>query len=169
MSGAGLDFWAQRSNDLHIITDDSLPGAVLVNSEGTRLQTLIQIFELKNNSINDVLPLLASQPGWDTSLPCKFEKIESGKNDVTRYILIPDGMYADSIQSIMLNEPVPSTCSGWGVGNSGMRYFEIHTSHPDQALFIKIGQELTLFDEKTIHSTPDSKNHSAVHITCIAR
>lgn len=50
----------------------------------------------------------------------------------------------------MKEEPVPSTCSGWGVGNSGMRYFEVQDSHPDRAVFVEIGQDAPLFDESSI-------------------
>ena len=47
-------------------------------------------------------------------------------------------------------EPVPSTCNGWGTGNSGMRYFEIYDNAPDKAVFVEIGQDAPLFDENSI-------------------
>ena len=47
-------------------------------------------------------------------------------------------------------EPVPSTCNGWGTGNSGMRYFEIYDNVPDKAVFMEIGQDAPLFDENSI-------------------
>jgi hypothetical protein len=47
-------------------------------------------------------------------------------------------------------EPVPSTCTIWGSGNSGIRYFEIHDTNKKVALFIEVGQEAPLFDEQTI-------------------
>lgn len=50
----------------------------------------------------------------------------------------------------MQSEPVPAPCNGWGVGNSGKRYFEIHDSNPDKAIFIEIGQDAPLFDENSI-------------------
>lgn len=50
----------------------------------------------------------------------------------------------------MQSEPVPAPCNGWGVGNSGQRYFEIHNSNPDKAIFIEIGQDAPLFDENSI-------------------
>lgn len=68
-----------------------------------------------------------------------------------RYVLVPTGDYADRFEAAMeAKEAIPSTCNGWGVGNSGRRYFEIHDSHPDKAIFMEIGQEQPLFDPESI-------------------
>lgn len=150
VKGAGLDFWAQHSDDLKVVADNGLPGAILVDSAGTRMEVVMQLFTLENRDIADVLRLIGKQSGSDECMKCKFEEIESGREGVGRYILKSDGAYAQAMDSIMRNEPVTSTCSGFGTGNSGMRYFEIHDSHPDKALFVEIGQEQPLFDEKSI-------------------
>lgn len=36
------------------------------------------------------------------------------------------------------------------MGNSGMRYFEIFSDKPNKAVFVEIGQETPMFDEKSI-------------------
>lgn len=71
-------------------------------------------------------------------------------------MLTPSGEYARKMEQVMKEEPVPSTCNGWGVGNSGMRYFEVHDSHPDKAIFVEIGQDAPLFDENSISFTDDT-------------
>ncbi len=63
---------------------------------------------------------------------------------------LPAGAYGDSIDAQMMMTPVPSTCSGWGIGNSGMRYFETFAKSPGRILFVNIGQEQPLFDEASI-------------------
>ena len=72
--------------------------------------------------------------------------------------MVPDGEYATRINEWMQKEPVPVTCNGWGVGNSGNRYFEVHDSRPDKALFVEIGQDAPLFDENSIEFTTESSS-----------
>lgn len=45
---------------------------------------------------------------------------------------------------------MPFTCHGWGVGNSGARYFEVFHTHPQKAVFVEVGQDMPLFDEQSI-------------------
>lgn len=153
VTGAGLSFWAQHNPDIRVMADPSLPGAVVVRNGDTAPRKVIQVFELKNRSIEDVLPLLQKEEGWDASQSCQFKEVKSGHEGVKRYLLVPAGSYAAEVDKQMKEEPVPSTCSGWGVGNSGMRYFEVQDSHPDRAVFIEIGQDAPLFDESSISLT----------------
>lgn len=157
VSGAGLKFWAQYNPNIHVITDDILQEAIVENKDSLyhSKRTVIKIFPLENGKIEDVLNLLAAKPGWDHSQTCKFQKQTCGKirQGVTRYVLVPDGDYARQYERQSAQEPIPSTCNGWGVGNSGMRYFEIHDNQPDKALFIEIGQDMPLFDPESIVQT----------------
>jgi hypothetical protein len=54
------------------MADPSLPGAVVVRNGDTAPRKVIQVFELKNRSIEDVLPLLQKEEGWDASQSCQF-------------------------------------------------------------------------------------------------
>lgn len=89
------------------------------------------------------------------SQTCAFEEGKSNRKGVKRYSLVPTGDYAKKIQELSSQEPIPTTCNGWGMGNSGIRYFEIHDSHPDKAIFLEIGQDAPLFDEQSIILTED--------------
>lgn len=150
VSGAGLDFMAQRNDRLHVATDASLPGAVLMDGDGNRLDTLMRVFRLEHGTVDELPSVLCRQPGWDEKQTCKVKEVKPGCDGRRRYVLLPDGAYADSINMLMENEPVPSTCSGWGIGNSGFRYFEVFSSAPGLVLFVEIGQEMPLFDECSI-------------------
>ena len=55
VTGAGLSFWAQHNPDIRVMADPSLPGAVVVRNGDTAPRKVIQVFELKNRSIEDVL------------------------------------------------------------------------------------------------------------------
>lgn len=156
IEGAGLHFWAQRNDAIRVLVDPTLPGAVMVRDGDTTPRRIMQLFKLKNGTIDDVLAQLQQQDGWNQQETCRFQEIESKRPHVRCYVLVPTGAYEESLRSQMKNEPVPSTCNGWGVGNSGTRYFEIHDTCPDTALFVEIGQDAPLFDEQSIEITPAS-------------
>ena len=152
VSGAGLQFWAQRNASIHMETDPTIPGAKIVWDDRAQpaSRTVIQIFSLPNEQIDDVLATLHDMPTWSDTITCEFQKHETSREGVTRYTLVPSGEYARQLQILGTTEPIPTTCGGWGVGNSGIRYFEIHDNQPDKAIFMEIGQDAPLYDEQSI-------------------
>ena len=153
VSGAGIEFWAQRSDSMQVGISETLPGAFIEkieNGQPVAIENAIQIFELKNQKIEDVFEFLRGYEAWDGSATCEFQKVESGREGVDRYVLKPTGKALEEFEKQSKEEPVLSTCAGFGVGNSGTRYFEIHKSNPNRAIFVEFGQEKPLFDENTI-------------------
>ena len=150
ISGAGLKLMAQSNDDIRLLIDPLLPGVVMVRNGDVTPHALIRIFRLKNKRIDNVMDILSSSADWDKSQTCRFEETASGRSGVRRYVMLPDGDYAEMIDSMKKQEPVPATCNGWGTGNSGMRYFEIYDNAPDKAVFMEIGQDAPLFDENSI-------------------
>ena len=161
VSGAGLKFWAQRDSQNRVVTDALLHGAVVEHRDSLRhtRRQVIRVFPLEDGDIDEVLDQLEETPGWDKEQTCKFKEEESGRKGVTRYVLVPKGDYADRIEAESKSKAIPSTCNGWGVGNSGTRYFEIYDSHPDRAVFVEIGQEAPLFDPASIVLTDVPVRH----------
>ncbi|HIW19617.1 MAG TPA: hypothetical protein IAA49_03620 [Candidatus Alistipes pullicola] len=151
VSGAGIQLWAQRNPNIHIVLDDNSQSAFVERGgEQPSRWMVIKVFTLKDKNIDDVLRQLQQSPEWDTTQTCAFEEGKSNRKGVKRYDLVPTGDYAKKIQDLSSQEPIPSTCNGWGMGNSGIRYFEIHDNYPDKAIFLEIGQEAPLFDEQSI-------------------
>lgn len=148
--GAGLKLWYQANDDIRLIADSSLPGIVVVRNGDSSPHKVIQIFNLPNKSIYDVIDVLKKSNGWDDTQTCRFKEVESGRNGIRKFFMVPDGDYAKKIESEMKTSPIPATCNGWGVGNSGTRYFELHDTNPEKAIFIEIGQDAPLFDETSI-------------------
>lgn len=149
--GAGLRLWTQYNDHLQVVADNRLPGLWVERNSDPSTRTLaVRIFELPGNDINSLLPLLQQEPGWDASQTCTFEETPCDRPDVKRYRLVPTDSYADSIRQRSSQEPIPVTCNGWGMGNSGIRYFEVHANRPDRALFLEIGQDAPLYDEQSI-------------------
>ncbi|SMD43398.1 hypothetical protein SAMN00777080_1990 [Aquiflexum balticum DSM 16537] len=153
VSGAGIEFWAQKNEELQVGISETLPGAFIEkieNGQPVAIGLAIQVFDLKNGEIEDVLEYLKDFEDWDEEELCAFEKIESPRKGVDRYVLRPTGKALQEYEEKAANEPITTTCGSWGMGNSGIRYFEIHQSNPKKALFIEIGQEAPLFDENSI-------------------
>ena len=63
---------------------------------------------------------------------------------------MPTGDALRKFESDGKNEPINSTCAGYGMGNDGVQYFEVYTTNPNKVLFINAGQEPPMFDENTI-------------------
>ena len=155
VSGAGIEFWAQRSKEISVGISETLPGAFIQkkvdgNELPVSLGLVIQVFPLKNQKIEDVFEVIRDLENWNPSDNCVFQSIESNRKGVTRYELRPSGKALELYNRQAKEEPVPSTCAIWGSGNSGIRYFEIHDTNKKVALFIEVGQEAPLFDEQTI-------------------
>ncbi len=157
VEGAGLELWGQSCDfgdtKLEVNASETLPGMFLEDiSSGSpvAIQQLIQVFNLPNQKIEDVLPELAKFKDWSNSDSCAFTQTDTSRKDVTRYTLMPTGAALKQYEATAKNEPINSTCAGFGMGNSGIQYFEIYASNPNKALFINVGQEAPLFDENTI-------------------
>lgn len=147
-----MKFWAQRNEIIHM-TVNAWGEAGIVDgsySKEVSFQIKMKVFPLPSQNINDLLSLLKKFSGWNTATTCAFREINAGRKGVQRYVLELSGPYAESFLKESEQEPTPSTCGGWGIGNSGMRYFEIHESYSDKVIFVEIGQEAPLFDKQSI-------------------
>lgn len=147
----GLKFWAQKNKNIRIHTDPSIPGAEIVWLDSPQSsRTIMRLFYLPNKKIEDLIAILPSDTSWTQAIECQFQEVTSHRPGVKRYVLHPKGKDEKEYLAKSKTEPIPETCNGWGVGNSGMRYFEIQSNHQDLALFVEIGQDAPLFDEESI-------------------
>ncbi len=157
LSGNGLGCWAQRNDSMRLMIDPDVPGVVVVRDGEATPRVVVRMFDLPDGRIESLYARLSREPGWHPDEPGRFQERSCDRPGVRRFVLVPDGAYARRVAEWMSREPVPSTCSGWGIGNSGMRYFEIQEAHPDKAIFVEIGQDAPLFDEESFRfeDTPD--------------
>lgn len=158
LTGAGLTLKVQSNENIRLMADPVLPGIVMVRNGDAMPHRLIQVFDLPDNNIEDVIKTLEKTDKWDKSQTCKFREIKSDREGVKRYVMVPDGDYAVKMEKLMKTEPVPSTCNGWGVGNSGQRFFEVHETNPGKAVFMEIGQDAPLYDENSIMFSGSGNN-----------
>ncbi len=155
--GAGLEVWGQRCNwgntQSWIGISETLPGVLEeIKDETGKVVSgrYIQVFELKNQKIEDVIPLLPKNKDWKDSDLCTFKKMGRSRQGVSAYILMPTGAALEKFQKEGQEYPIPTTCGGFGAGNSGNLWFEIHSSNPNKAIFFSMSQDYPLYDESTV-------------------
>lgn len=152
VNGIGLKFWGMRCSDMYMMTFDDTKTATLVKTtSGTvqRAYDYVTLYNINNGDINSVIPELKKSETWNDDDKCEF-KASQNKNGVTKYTLMPTGDALVKFESESHEMPINSTCGGFGAGNSGIQYFEIHDSNPSKALFIWVGQDAPMIDEQTI-------------------
>jgi hypothetical protein len=153
LKGKHFSVWVQKSKTIQIGLSETLPGAFVESTENdeiTALEMVIQVFDLPTGKIEDVLNNLRAIESWNLEEGCTFEPINYDRKGVKRYVLKPSGKGWETYNQIAKQEPVNHTCCNYGMGNSGIRYFEIHETNPNKAVFIELGQEAPLFDEQTL-------------------
>lgn len=156
--GKDIEVWGQRCDwgkeKSWVRISETLPGIV----EEIQLETgkvityrYVQIFKLKNQKIEDVIPFLRKNRDWKETDLCQFQKSKGfSRPGVTAYILMPTGTALEKFKKEGKKYPINTTCAGFGSGNSGALWFEIHSTNPKRALFFSISFDLPLYDEKSI-------------------
>ena len=155
-TGAGLNLKVQENDSIKFTSNsDTIFIKKFLDTKDPILQPVIKVFDLKNNDINSLLKTLPTRndfkvdSNWYNLANCEFSKVYQD-NNTQKYILIPKGKAKIEMDKLGIKEPIPFTCGGFGVGNSGARYFTTFKNLPNKAIFVEIGQDAPLFDEKSI-------------------
>jgi len=71
---------------------------------------------------------------------------------VKRYTFVPNATYSKELKAKEdPNEVGDPPCGDWGAAPDGIQYYEVHpATKVRKALFVRIGQDEPLFDEKTL-------------------
>ena len=156
-SGAGLTLKVQENPFIKFTSDsDTIYIKKYADNKQAVLTPVIRVYALKNNDINSLLSTLTPNNefnitnSWYKLNNCEFIEIKQDNSVLQKYVLIPKGDAKVEMDNLSPKEPIPYTCGGYGVGNSGARYFVIFNDLPKKAIFVEIGQEAPLFDENSI-------------------
>ena len=163
-TGLGLKFYGQENKNTRFVFDQNLSTVSIETTAANKknIFPVIRIFDITNKNpksvkakLKNIAPELSksTKNKYDNIDLCEFKEIETTRPGVIRFILYPAGAAEQEFLSAASKEAIPSTCAGFGCGNSGMRYFEIQNKNPNKLLFIEIGQEQPLFDENSITVT----------------
>lgn len=155
-SGAGLTLRVQENSNIKFVSNSNTIFIQRYDANNKEiLSPVIKVYTLKNNSIDSLLSSLSAtnylniDSSWYALENCEFFKFKQD-NDAEKYILKPKGNAEVEMNKLSPKEPIPYTCGGFGVGNSGTRYFIVFKNFPSKAIFVEIEQEAPLFDEESI-------------------
>ena len=156
-SGAGLTLKVQENSSIKFTSDsDTIYIKKYTDNKQPILSPVIRVYTIENNDINSLLSTLTPNnelnitSSWYKLNNCEFIKIKQDNNALQKYILTPKGDAKIEMDNLSTKEPIPYTCGGYGVGNSGARYFVTFNDFPEKAIFVEIGQDMPLFDENSI-------------------
>lgn len=171
-SGAGLTLKVQENSSIKFTSDsDTIYIKKYVDNKQPILSPVIKVYTLKNNDINTLLSSLKPNNdfninnSWYKLNNCEFIKIKQANSAIQKYILTPKGNAKIEMDNLSPKEPIPHTCGGYGVGNSGTRYFVTFNDLPEKAVFVEIGQDMPLFDENSIKPICKNSSHDTLETT----
>ena len=144
----GLDAWVQRcdygSRKIDFYSDGGAPDAlidVIPLTPGETAQAGIKRIFLSHTPAKIAKRcVLAPYPG-------------DKRAGATRYTFLPDAKYKKELDAKSdPNEVGDPACGDWGDAPDGIQYFEVQPG-ARRVLFVRVGQDEPLFDEKTLRLT----------------
>ena len=156
-TGAGIGAWAERCDlttglwELKFKGD--LPGFVLT-IDGEESQTVLQPFaKPADGDIAAILPELRRRGYIPDDGECVFQPVADlgpAVRTLAFFEIAPTGARKAAYDATPEDTIPDPPCGDYGVSPDGMRYFMTDTAHPDRAVFVNIGQDGLMFDEKTV-------------------
>ena len=167
---AGLDAWAQRCDFGFRKIDLYWKGnAIMIRySDGGDPSALVEVLDLgAGESAEAGIKRIFAEHTADKTLvtqcvlaPYSAEKPPAG---VKRYTFVPNAALKKQLDAKASPDEVPDPpCGDWGDAPDGIQYFEAQpASGAHKVLFVRVGQDEPLFDEKTLRLLPPDRSPSA--------
>jgi len=164
---AGLDAWTQRCDFGFRRIDLYWNGnAIMIRySDGGDPSALVEVFDLgAGESIEAGIKRVFAEHTADKALvaqcvlaPYTAEKPPAG---VKRYTFVPNAMLKKQLDVKSSPDEVPDPpCGDWGDAPDGIQYFEAQpVTGARKVLFVRVGQDEPLFDEKTLRLLAPAKS-----------
>ena len=162
----GLDAWAQRCDFGFRKIDLYWQGnAIMIRySDGGDPSALVEVFDLGAGESNEAgIQRIFAEHTADKALvaQCVLAPYTAGKPraGVKRYAFVPTAALKKQLDAKADPDEVPDPpCGDWGEAPDGIQYFEAQPgSGAHKVLFVRVGQDEPLFDEKTLRLlAPDS-------------
>ena len=159
----GLEAWVQRCDFGYRKIDLFAKNNALMSkfSDGGDADPLIEVFDLTTNETPEAgIKRIFAEHTKDKTLvarcvlkPYKGDPAPAG---VKRFTFLPNAALQKELDKT--NDPgdIPEPpCGDWGDAPDGIQYFEAQpTSGAQRVMFVRVGQDEPVFDEKTLHLLP---------------
>lgn len=164
-AGIGLEAWVQRC-DFGFRKIDFLfdKGSLAIRySDGSgKPDPLVEILDLAAGETweKGIQRLFAERTPKAVAARCALVPFHGGNGKapagVKRFTFMPDSAYQKELAAKASPNEVPEPpCGDWGAAPDGIQYFEAHPGGAvRKVLFVRVGQDEPLFDEKTLTLLP---------------
>jgi len=157
----GLDAWVSRCDfgfrkiDF-VVKGDSL--AIRFSDGGGVPDPAVDVFALEGQESPEagIRRIFAAKTDKALASRCVLAPYRYGKArpGVRRFTFVPDAAYAKEVAAKASPDEIGDPpCGEWGQGPEGVQYFEAQEG-VRKVLFVRVGQEDPLFDEKTLRLLP---------------
>jgi hypothetical protein len=165
----GLEGWIQHCDfGFRMINLYAKQNALMIHwSDGGEDTPLVETFDLPaDEKPESVIKRIFAEHTSDKSLVARCLLKPYRDEDphappppagVKRYTFQPNAALRKELDAKQDPNDVPDPpCGDWGYAPDGIQYFETH-SGARKVLFVRVGQDEPLFDEKTLHVLPPAK------------
>ncbi|WP_136617401.1 MULTISPECIES: hypothetical protein [Mesorhizobium] len=159
--GVGLGAWVQRCDfGFRQIHFEFAGNALAIKySDGGAADPLVEVFDIISGETAEAAlqRLFLQKTDKAVSARCVLAPYTEGTvpAGVKRYTFSPDAAYAKELKAVADPNEVPEPpCGDWGEMPDGIQYFEVPAGEGRKLLFVRIGQDEPLFDERTLRVLP---------------
>jgi hypothetical protein len=152
----GLVAWAQRCDfGFRQIHFEFVGNALAIKySDGGAPDPLVEVLEIQSGETAEaaMLRLFLEKTDKAVSARCVLTPYTEGTvpAGVKRYTFSPDAAYAKELQAGATDEVPEPPCGDRGEMPDGIQYFEVPAGEGRRVLFVRVGQDEPLFDERTL-------------------
>ena len=154
----GLDAWVQRCDfGFRKIDFLFIANSLAIRfSDGGAPDPLVDVIDVGAGQTAQaaIKRHFAAHTGPALAVRCQLAPYRRVKSPagVQRYTFVPDAVYRKELRAKAdPNEVGDPPCGDWGDAPDGIQYFEVRSAGPvRKILFVRVGQDEPLFDEKTL-------------------
>ena len=162
-ASVGLEAWAQRCDfgfrRIDFVFEKNAL-AIRYSDSGGKPDPVVEVFDLQGGET----PEAGIRRLWAEKTPrffvsrCVLVPVKDGRPPAgaTWFAFEPNPTYgAELKKKADPNEVAPPPCGDWGSATDGIQYWEAHPgSAARRVLFVRVGQEAPLYDERTLRLLP---------------
>ncbi len=127
-------------------------------SDGGKPEPLVEVLDLEPGERIEtgIRRLFDARTAAALAKRCVIRKVPGAPSGSERFTFVPDAAYLNELKARANPNEVPEpACGEWGDSDDGISYFEAQPGRSTASvLFVRVGQDEPLFDEKTLRLLP---------------
>lgn len=160
-ANVGLDAWVMRCSYGSQKIDFAMSGHTLtMRTTGEKPQPVVEVIDLQpgETAKQGIRRFFDARTDKTLARRCLLAPFDGGKEKlppgVTRYTFVADATLKKELDAKAVPGDIPDPpCGEWGDQPDFIQYFEVHEG-ARRVLFVNVGQDDPLYDEKTLRILP---------------